>query len=899
MVNPATKLKTEEEFINEGHTPMMAQFMTIKQQYPDCLLFYRMGDFYEMFFDDAITASEILDITLTKRGKNKGEGIPMCGVPFHSYEPYLARLIKAGFKVAICDQIETPAQAKERGGYKALVKRDVIRVVTSGTLTEDSLLDAKSNNYLASLTFINGDYGLSWLELSTGEFIVQPVKEKNITTALERINPSEILIADIIIENKNLYEQFALVKDKITIQSASMFDSENAKKRLENIFTVGTLDAFGEFSKAEIAAAGALIDYVKRTQKGKIPYLSPPKQLSIGSVMEIDAATSRSLELTKNQNGERKGTLLSTIDCTITGAGARLLCARMSAPLCEINEITKRHDEVEIFANNSLLRNDIREILKEIPDMERAIGRISVERSSPRDLTMIRQALIKAQELINIFEQYDKKLETIAKYKENLSFSPSLTSYMEKLENALIDEPPALARDGNFIKNGYSEKLDRLRSLKSESRQHMANLQAKYIKMTGIDNLKISHNNVLGYFIDVPAKKASSLMVNKGQEQPKNNPFIHRQSLANNVRFTTVELSELERDLSSSNEKSIAIELEFFTQLNNEAINLAKEICFIANIIARIDVSTALANLAVDMNYIRPKIDESLSFNIEEGRHPVVEQSLKKDGNAFVPNDCDLSPSNRLWLLTGPNMAGKSTFLRQNALIAILAQMGSFVPAKSAHIGVIDRLFSRVGASDDLAKGRSTFMVEMVETATILNLSTDRSLVILDEIGRGTATYDGLSIAWACVEHLHEISKCRSLFATHYHELTNLQSELKSLSCHSMQVKEWKGDVIFMHSVAKGTANKSYGIHVAKLAGLPKTVIKRAEQVLNLLNKGNQENSLTKLANDLPLFSSAQTQENQEEAEIIKLINEINPDELSPKEALDKIYEIKQRVKQQ
>lgn len=886
-----TALKTADAFIAEGHTPMMAQYHTVKVQYPDCLLFYRMGDFYELFFNDAILASAILDITLTKRGKTQGDEIPMCGVPFHAHEAYMARLIRAGHKVAICDQTETPEEAKQKRGSKALVNRDVIRVVTQGTLTEDGLLDARSNNYLAALCDVGGQYGLSWLELSTGEFLVQPVLEKDLAMAIGRVSASELLVPDRLVHKEALFELFGLIRDTLTTQSASLFDSDNARKRLEDLFGVGTLDAFGGFSRAEIAAAGALIDYVDRTQKGKIPHLARPRQITANGIMEIDIATRRNLEILRTLSGEKTGSLLAAIDRTVTPAGARMLQARLSAPLCDVKIIRQRLDEVECFVVAGTLRGLIRDTLRQVPDMERALGRLTVGRGGPRDLGMIRDGLKQTDNLrAFLVDEQHAALNVIS---DGLHQQPQTQSLADRLKDALSNDLPALERDGGFIRAGYSAKLDELRLMRDDSRRLIAALQARYQQMTDIDSLKISYNNILGYFIEVPAKRADKLLVRKGEENNADNPFIHRQTMASAVRFTTPELAELERDISSASDKAIGIELELFRQMVSEITNLSDLIGQHARAVAALDVASAFAQLAADENYTRPEIDESLSFDIKGGRHPVVEQVLRKtSGNEFVPNDCDLSNHQRLWLLTGPNMAGKSTFLRQNALIVLMAQAGSYVPAQSAHIGVVDRLFSRVGASDDLARGRSTFMVEMVETATILNQATGRSLVILDEIGRGTATFDGLSIAWACVEYLHETNKCRSLFATHYHELTALQARLPALSCHSMQVKEWKGDIVFLHSVGAGAADRSYGIHVARLAGLPAAVIGRAETVLATLEKGEHTATVTKLADDLPLFT-AKAPEPPRASPLETRLAEIQPDSLSPREALDILYELK------
>ena len=880
--------KTIDDYLAEGHTPMMAQYHVTKAAYPEALLFYRMGDFYELFFDDAIIASEILDITLTKRGKAGGNDIPMCGVPFHAYEGYLAKLIRNGQKVAICEQTETPDQAKARAKKegkptsKALVRREVVRVVTSGTLTEDTLLPPRENNYLCALSETGGQYAIAWTDLSTGSFQVQPVLRDNIQTAIECVAPKEIVAPE---SAENLIHK----DPRLSLQATSLFNSENARKRLETLFGVDTLESFGGFSRAEISAAGALIDYIDRTQLGKMPYLQPPRQISNASTMEIDAATRRNLELTQTQNGEKKGSLLSCIDRTTTPAGARLLQNWLSAPLTDLNEINTRLSRIDYLISQPALLNDLREQLKSMPDMQRALSRISVGRAGPRDLLMLKDGLKTAEIIRSTIHSLGRDETPLTPITNALTATTEISACTDELNIAMDESPPMLARDGGFIKQGYNARLDELKALQSGSRQHIAKLQAEYQQDTGIDALKIKFNNVLGYFIEIPAKRADKLL-NAGPESQ----YIHRQTMANAVRFTTAPLAELERDIASASEKSLGIELEIFDHLTALCLSISNEITQRAESIAALDVAIGLSDLAIDMDYTRPNLDDSLAFNIEWARHPVVETALKKQNENFVPNNCNLAPDDHLWLLTGPNMAGKSTYLRQNALIAIMAQIGSYIPAKSAHIGVIDRVFSRVGASDDLARGRSTFMVEMVETATILNQATNRSLVILDEIGRGTATFDGLSIAWGCVEHLHEINKSRAIFATHYHELTALTAKLSALSCHSMQVKEWKGDIIFMHSVASGAADRSYGIHVAKLAGLPKAVISRAEEILTMLQTGEQSGQLTKLADDLPLFTAAPEPETSKaQSPLDTALANLNPDELSPREALDKIYELK------
>ena len=892
-------------FTAQGHTPMMAQYHVLKSEHPDCLLFYRMGDFYELFYNDAIIAAEVLDITLTKRGKSQGDDIAMCGVPYHSCEPYLAKLIRAGHKVAICEQTETPEQAKARAkaegksASKALVNRDVVRIVTQGTLTEDHLLDSRANNYLASISDISGQIAISWLELSTGAFMVQDFKPEYLRTILERIDPSEILISDKIYEKYG--ESLSSFTQKLTTQPLSLFDSQNAQKHLEKIFNVGTLDSFGDFNRAEISAAGALIDYVERTQKGKVPHISAPEKILSDSVMEIDAATRKNLELIRTLSGEKKGSLLDTIDYTITGAGARMLQSCISAPLASTDRINKRLDRVECFVSNPSLLDITRDFLRGSSDMERALSRLTVGRGGPKDLCMIRDGLAQS-EIIRAQLQDDNNAKQVFKdLLQSLRQKPDVAKFQDQLKLAIEESPPALTRDGGFIREGYSAKLDELRKLKDNSRKLIAALQEQYQRETSIDSLKIKFNNMLGYFIEVPAKRADALMVkaNDNKSAPTSNQFVHRQTLANAVRFTTPELSELERDIASAADKIIAIEQDLFDQFVERVSTLSADIGIIARTISAIDVSAGLAKLAQDMNYVRPIIDQSLNFEIIDGRHPVVETALKKQSEAFIPNDCSLNPEQRLWLITGPNMAGKSTFLRQNALIAIMAQIGSFVPATSAHIGIIDKCFSRVGASDDLARGQSTFMVEMVETASILNQSTERSLVILDEIGRGTATYDGLSIAWACVEYLHEKNKCRSLFATHYHELTTLEDKLKHLSCYTVQVKEWEEKIIFMHKVIKGSADRSYGIHVAQLAGIPTAVIARANTILDMLQTEKLNASPQKIVEDLPLFDIP-LEENSSTpllSELEQKLQDIDPDSLTPRDALDLLYELKRTLK--
>jgi len=895
MMDDVTENKTGETAAEAGRatapadagiTPLMAQYLGVKRAHPDTLLFYRMGDFYELFFDDAVKAAAALDIVLTKRGKHEGEDIQMCGVPVHAAEGYLNRLIRAGFKVAVCEQVEDPAEAKKRGS-KSVVKRDVVRVVTPGTLTEDNLLEARSHNYLVALAEVGGAFAIAWVDISTGLFRCQALARPALAAALARLDPTEILVPERLFAQTDLAELLSDWKMALSPLPSARFDSENARLRLQQFHQVATLDAFGSFSRAEVAAAGAILTYVELTQQGKMPRLSQLAEIGSGAVMEIDAATRRNLELTRNLSGERQGSLLATIDHTVTGAGARLLNDWLAAPLTDAGAIGSRQEAVQYLLQETNLRADLRDALKRAPDLERALSRLSLERGGPRDLAAIRDGLRAAAGVRELLESSNGNVPRFLKAAvTNLGHQAAL---IEKLASALAEELPLLARDGGFIARNYVAELDQLRLLRDDSRQHILALEARYKNAVGVSSLKIKHNNVLGFFIEATTAQADKVRADTS--------FIHRQTTANATRFTTVELSELEQKINQAADKALAIELNIFAELCSLVLAEGQAISTTAAALAEIDVVSALADLAESEDWVRPHVDESRDFSIAAGRHPVVEAALRRaQAGSFIGNDCDLAEAQRLWLITGPNMAGKSTYLRQNALIAILAQIGSFVPAKAARIGIVDRLFSRVGAADDLARGRSTFMVEMVETAAILNLAGNRALVILDEIGRGTATFDGLSIAWACLEHLHEVNGCRALFATHYHELTSLAARLPALRPHTMKVMEWQGEVKFLHEIGPGAADRSYGIHVAKLAGLPAAAVHRAEEVLATLEKGEQASALTRLADDLPLFTAAVAQAPRQvsEASVLEAaLKEINPDELSPKAALEELYRLR------
>ncbi|MEP1575093.1 DNA mismatch repair protein MutS [Roseibium album] len=882
-------------------TPMMAQYIEIKTANPDSLLFYRMGDFYELFFEDAEIASQSLGITLTKRGKHQGDDIPMCGVPVHAADDYLQKLIAKGHRVSVCEQTEDPAEAKKRGS-KSVVRRDVVRLVTPGTLTEERLLDAGTNNYLMALTRLKGGslsgdavFGLAWIDMSTGSFQLSETDQQRLAADLAQVSPRELILADSLLQESDLRLVAEQSGGSLSPVPRAFFDSSTASDRLAHYFGVKTLDGFGTFSRAELSAAAGILSYIERTQLGERPPLDPPMREAGAGRMLIDPATRANLELARTLSGERQGSLLATIDRTVTGGGSRLLASRLAGPLVNVDAIHHRHDSVAFFLTNEIKREGLRQTLKGAPDMARALSRIALNRGGPRDILSVAQGLAAARAVLDQTRNGDIPAE-IAAARASLEQAPHELG--TQLVAAIKEEPPLLKRDGGFVATGYNSDLDELRSLRDESRKVIAKLQAEYSEELGLRSLKIKHNNVLGWFIEAPTAQTEKLTADPAR-------FIHRQTMAGAMRFTTTELADLESKIASAGERALAIELEIFDQLGQAIIETGDAIKAAAHGLSILDVSAALAKLAQEENYSRPVIDDSRAFEIKGGRHPVVELALRKTGGeSFVANDANLGPDaseeiGHIWLITGPNMAGKSTFLRQNALIAVLAQMGSFVPALEAHIGVVDRLFSRVGAADDLARGRSTFMVEMVETAAILNQAGDRSLVILDEIGRGTATFDGLSIAWATIEHLHEVNKSRALFATHYHELTALSAKHDRLSNATVSVKEWNGDVIFLHEIVPGAADRSYGIQVAKLAGLPAMVVERSKQVLGQLEEQDRRSPAESLIDELPLFANITTKPPGGAADpakpnpVSEALTELAPDDMTPREALEALYQLK------
>ena len=874
----------------ERVTPMMAQYLEIKAANPGCLLFYRMGDFFELFFQDAEVAARALGIALTKRGKHAGRDIPMCGVPVERSDDYLHKLIALGHRVAVCEQLEDPAEAKKRG-YKAVVRRDVVRLVTPGTLTEDRLLEPARPNLLVALSRRRTSdegwcYGIASLDISTGRFLVVEAGGPALSAELARLDPREIVLPDSIHDDPDLRTLWQDSKASLTPVPRDGMDAGSAERRLAAFFGVATLDGFGDFTRTEIAAAGAALGYVERTQIGARPVISPPSRLTGGETLSIDPSTRVNLELTRTTTGGRAGSLLDAIDRTVTAAGGRLLAERLAGPLTDPDAIAARQDAVALLAEGEQLRERLRGLLVGVPDFARALSRLGLGRGSPRDLACLRDGLAAARGAASILAGSDPLPADLAAAREGLEgIGPALPA---ELARALADDLPPNRRDGGFVRQGYDPELDEARELTQDSRRVIAGLQARYAAETGCRTLRIKHNNLIGYFVEVPQAAGEELTKGAWRET-----FMHRQTMAGAMRFTTVELADLETRIASASGRAVAIELSHFDRFAGEAVALAAPISAAADALAAIDVAAALADLAQSLGWVRPRVDRSIAFRIEGGRHPVVEAALTRAGEPFIPNGCELGQG-RILLVTGPNMGGKSTYLRQNALVVVLAQMGSFVPARAAEIGIVDRLFSRVGAADDLARGRSTFMVEMVETAAILNGATERSLVILDEIGRGTATFDGLSIAWAAIEHLHGQNCCRALFATHFHELTALAERLPRLANATLRMTEWQGDVVFLHEVVPGAADRSYGLQVARLAGLPPGVVERAKAILTELEKADRERpKAAALIDDLPLFASARQPPARVRDPLREAIDGIDPDELTPRAALEAIYRLK------
>ncbi len=876
-----------------GATPVMLQYFEAKTRHPDALVFFRMGDFYELFFDDARKAAEALGITLTYRGKHGGDDIPMAGVPVQAAEAYLAKLIRSGFRVAVCEQMEDPSEARKRGS-KSIVRRDVVRVVTPGTLTEDSLLDARGANWLAAVAVRSGQAAVAAAELSTGEVWSFQIESDGLSPVLASLRPTEILVPDRAFADSSLAEALKAGGGLVQPMPQALAEPSASEARVKRLYGVDTLDGFGGLTTVEVVALGLIAAHLDLTQAGRIPALAAPRRALGAQTLAIDPATRASLEIDRTTSGGREGSLLGAIDRTVTAQGARTLAERLARPLMTVDAINERLDSVALFMENRRLREDVRADLRSAGDLARSLSRLALGRGGPRDLGLIRSGLDAGERLCARFIQLVDPLRAIpvevsdALNSLSLSLEPEVGAFLDVLKQALDEDLPALARDGGFVAKGYRPELDQTRALRDDSRRVVAALEARLQQETG-QAIRIRHNAVLGYFVDATAKQAEPLL-----REPWNTTFIHRQTTANQIRFTTTELADLDARISQAADRARAMEAETFEDLRRRTEDLAEPIREAARALAALDVASALAEWAEEVGCVRPQIDDSLIFEAEGARHPVVEQAVRRAGQPYTPNDCRLDgageASPRLSIVTGPNMAGKSTFLRQNALLVVLAQAGSFVPARRLRLGVVDRLFSRVGAGDDLARGRSTFMMEMVETAAILTQSTPRSLVVLDEIGRGTATYDGLAIAWAAAEALHDVNRSRTLFATHYHELARLEERLAHVGNLSLRAREWNGELVFLHEAAPGAADRSYGVQVAKLAGVPAPVVARARDVLDRLE--SEPNSPARL-DDLPLFAARPAPVAREPSRIELQLKAIDPDQMSPREALEALYRLK------
>jgi len=856
---------------------MMAQYLALKSQAGGSLLFYRMGDFFELFFEDAKIAASVLDIALTSRGEHQGAPIPMCGVPVHAAENYLARLIRAGCRVAIAEQTETPEEARKRAGSKALVARDIVRFVTAGTLTEDALLEPRRANVLAAVCTVRGAVGIAACDISTGRMELEECAPEALGAALARLGATELVAA----------QDSGLAIPEAAERPAQAFDSARGAARLMALHGVSTLDGFGQFSRAMLSAAGGLIDYLEHVGRGTLPLLLPPVARAADAFMAMDEATRASLEILAASGGGRKGSLIEAIDRCVTSAGARLLAEDLAAPLTDLGAIRARLALVSWLHDDPLLRGDVRGVLRAAPDLGRALGRVVAGRGSPRDLGQLRDGLREAQRLQAVLRG---RTDRPALADALLPVLGGHSALIDLFDQALIPAPPTERTNGGFIAAGYDAALDELRGAAGNARRAVAALEARYREETGTPSLKIRHNGVLGYFIEVPARHADRLMA-------PDSGFTHRQTMAGAVRFNALALHEEASRIAEAGGHALAAEEAHFEDLTARAVATREAIAATAAALARIDVSAGQAERAAEGGWCLPRVSEDTTLVIRGGRHPVVEAALAARGERFVANDCSLSPSDRLWLIGGPNMGGKSTFLRQNALIVLLAQAGGFVPAEVAEIGLVDRLFSRVGAADNLARGRSTFMVEMVETAAILSQASERSFVILDEVGRGTSTYDGLALAWAVAEAVHEVNRARCLFATHYHELTRLAETCEALSLHHVRAREWKGDLVLLHELAEGPADKSYGLAVARLAGVPAPVVKRAKAVLDKLEKGRAATGgLAAGLDDLPLFAAALDAAEEKVDALREKLGAIDIDSLSPRAALDLLYDLKREL---
>ncbi|EXG86830.1 DNA mismatch repair protein MutS [Clostridium sp. ASBs410] len=878
-----------------GLSPMMTHYMETKKEYPDCILFYRLGDFYEMFFDDAVTVSRELEITLTGKECGLEERAPMCGVPYHAVDTYLNRLVQKGFKVAIAEQMEDPKLAK------GLVKREVIRVVTPGTITSAQALDETKNNYLMGIVYIGEAFGVAVADISTGDFLVTEVEsERELMDEINKFTPSEIIcneafyVSGVDVEEiKNRHQAV------ISSLDHHFFSDEVCRKILKEHFKVGALTGLGlEDYDTGVIAAGAVMEYMYETQKNSLSHITTITPYSTGQFMIIDTSTRRNLELLETlREKQKRGSLLWVLDRTKTAMGARMLRTYIEQPLIHKSEIIKRQNAIEELNMNFISREEICEYLNPIYDLERLIGRISYKTANPRDMIAFKSSLEMLPHIKNLLAEFTSDMLT-----DLWGELDPLEDVRELIDRAIIDDPPVTLRDGGIIKDGFHEEADKLRNAKTEGKNWLADLELREKEKTGIKNLKVKFNKVFGYYFEV-TNSFKDLVPDY---------FIRKQTLANAERYTTDELKELENVILGAEDKLFSLEYSLFCQVRDSVADQVLRIQKTARAIAGIDVLASLSSVATRNNYVKPQVNEKGLIDIKNGRHPVVEKMMRDD--LFVSNDTYLdNGKNRVSIITGPNMAGKSTYMRQTALIVLMAQIGSFVPAEEASIGVCDRIFTRVGASDDLASGQSTFMVEMTEVANILRNATKNSLIVLDEIGRGTSTFDGLSIAWAVVEHISnpKILGAKTLFATHYHELTELEGTMSGVNNYCIAVKEQGDDIVFLRKIIKGGADKSYGIQVAKLAGVPDTVIARAKELLEELRDAD----ITAKAREIAEINSNITQrkavpkpdevdlqqmsifDTVKDDDIIKELGDIELGNMTPIDALNTLYRLQTKLK--
>ena len=868
---------------NEKLTPAMRQFHQFKQKHPDCILFFRMGDFYETFYDDARTCSKVLGLTLTSRSKGSNP-IPLAGVPYHAVDGYLKKMLQAGYKVAVCEQVEDPKTAK------GVVKRDIVRIVTPGTLTDDMLLSAKEDNFLCAVSLgTDSTAAISWVDISTGHFFVQLLPEENLLDELLRLSPAECLLADrrgelFEAETRKLARDITqLTGAVVTERPGWYFDLYQSKQRLLKHFGTATLEGFGIKDDDDnlIAPAGAIIEYLNETQKTTLGHIQSLKKINRKKFLQIDQTSLASLEILRTIRTEsKKGSLLDCIDETLTGMGGRMIRNWLCMPLCDLGTIELRQDVIEELTESDVKLSQIRKLLSDTADAERIAARLGTFRATPRDLVALAATLRLIPPLREILQTFGADLGL-----QLAQRCDSMDELAELLESAIEPDSPAHLRDGGVIKAGFSEELDALRSISKDGRNWLRNYQKQQIEHTGIANLKIGYNKVFGYYIEVNHSSAERVPPN----------YVRKQTIKNAERYITEELKQYETRALDAEEKALELEVQLFEQLRSQTAQYVSRLQSLADSLAQCDCLTALGYLAKRRNYIRPKITAGSQLLINEGKHPVLAETL---GPEFVPNDIELGgEAGDCLIITGPNMSGKSTYIRQTALLVLMAQAGSFIPAKDATIGLVDRIFTRVGASDELVRGQSTFMVEMTETANIINNATGKSLVILDEVGRGTSTYDGLALAWAITEHIANKLKCRTLFATHYHELTELAELFANVKNCNVAVREWMDEVVFLHKILPGGTDKSYGIHVAKLAGVPKSILERSKEILEELESTFQKEAASEhLSRHKTKEPDADSLFVQKHKSVLDKLASTDVDNLTPIKAINLLNQIKNEI---